>query len=267
MRVSTAKLIVGWLIAIVVMAVVAVTLIGQIMVSGIAGDPSAKPAPAAPAAPAEPAPTVSETNDYVVRTGAAQINYKPSKPGVVEYCPLDGLGRAVCAYGELTASLRDAAKNTGRQDITVDPSGWPSDNGESLIPALPGVAGSKDYNGWFWNRSHLVADSLGGDALVVNLVTGTRTQNVGSVQISGQYSGGMARTELIARDYLDSQRDDSCPLYYAATPRYSGDELIPRTVQIDIRSCDATIDASYEVSNTANGWSIDYSTGMRERTP
>lgn len=216
----------------------------------------------------EPAPSALLTSggDYVVVLGDAERVYEPSSAGVVEYCPLDSLGRTVCAYGELTASLRDAAKNTGRQDITVDPSGWPRDNGESTIPALADVEGSKDYNGWFWNRSHLVADSLGGDAVVENLVTGTRTQNVGSAQTQGQYSGGMARTELIARDYLDSQHDDSCPLYYAATPQYQGDELIPRSVRVDVLSCDGSINVAVEALNAANGWSIDYFTGARERT-
>ena len=231
-------------------------------VSGLGG-PSG---PAYTSSP-EPAPgaLLSSGGDYVIVLGDAERAYEPSAPGVVEYCPLDELGRAACAYGELTPSLRNAAQSAGRQDITSDPSGWPRDNGEELIPALPDVSGSKDYNGWFWNRSHLVADSLGGDAVVENLVTGTRTQNVGSAQTDGQYSGGMARTEFMARDYLDSQADDSCPLYYAATPQYQGGELIPRSVRVDMVSCDGSIDIAVEVPNAANGWAIDYATGARER--
>ena len=93
-----------------------------------------------------------------------------------------------------------------------------------------------------------------------NMVTGTRTQNVGSVN----NSGGMAYTETIARDYLDGaqgQDANACPLYYVATANYSGNELLPRTVTVDIQSCDKSIDQRVVVDNTANGFDIDYLTG------
>lgn len=199
--------------------------------------------------------------DYFTVVGPAERLYAPETAGVVEYCALDHLGRAGCAYGELTTTLRAEARATERQQITEDPAGWNGGNTEVTIPALPGVDGSRDYRGWFWNRSHLVADSLGGDATRENLVTGTRTQNVGSAQVSGQYAGGMARAEVIARDYLDNGSADACPLYYAATPVYAGDELVPRTVLVDLQSCDAEVDLRIEVSNTANGFTIDYATG------
>ena len=198
----------------------------------------------------------SGDGDYYTILGSAELEYEPTTPGVVEYCATDALDRAVCAYGELTSELRAEAQARGRQDITVDPSGWPEDNREVHIPALDHVEGSKDYNGWFYNRSHMVADSLGGSADIENLVTGTRTQNVGSTQ-----GGGMAYTEEMARDYLDTTDADTCPLYYSAQPQYQGDELVPRTVLVDIRSCDGAIDQRVEVSNTANGWGIDYATG------
>jgi len=101
---------------------------------------------------------------------------------------------------------------------------------------------------------------------VDNLTTGTRMQNVGSTQVGGQYSGGMAYIEVLARAHLDSVRGGACPLYYAATPRFEGDELIPRTVIVDILSCDKTIDMRVEVLNAANGYSIDYVTGEYFRT-
>lgn len=225
------------------------------------------PAASAPAsqrdagADAVPAPAAAADADYFTVLGGAERLYAPAAAGAVEYCPLDDLGRAVCAYGELTSSLRDAAQQRGRQDITVDPAGWTGDNTEVLIPALPSVEGSRDYRGWFWNRSHLVADSLGGDAQRENLVTGTRTQNVGSAQVSGQYAGGMAYAEVIARDYLDQHNGDTCPLYYAATPVYAGDELVPRSVLVDLQSCDSAVDMRVEVSNTANDFVVDYATG------
>lgn len=197
--------------------------------------------------------------DYYTITGPAQQEYEP-EAGAVSYCDLDELDRAVCAYAELTGRDYDE-----REDINFDPPGF-TDNAETDIPALSSVPDSKDYHGWFYNRSHLIADSLGASAVPENMVTGTRTQNVGSTQIDGQSAGGMAHTELIARDYIDSGNAKQCPLYYAATPNYDGDELVPRTVTVDIRSCDGDIDERVEVANSANGHEIDYSTGAWEAT-
>lgn len=221
------------------------------------------PAPTITVPSQEGPATTSPEADYYTVLGPAHVDRDPA-PSEVSYCPLDSLGRAVCAYASLTASSYAAVPDE-RQDITVDPAGWPSANREVEIPALASVEGSRAYSGWLWNRSHLVADSLGGDAVAENLITGTRTQNVGSTQVGGQYAGGMAYTERLAREYLASQPDDSCPLYYAAEPTYVGDELVPRTVVVDIASCDGSLDQRVEVSNTANGWSIDYADGSYEQ--
>lgn len=204
-------------------------------------------------------------DDYFTVLGPAVIEHSPA-PGEVAYCPLDAHNRATCAYGSLTPQVREDAQRRGRQNINVDPAGWPS-NTEVRIDALPNVESSKSYSGWLWNRSHLLADSLGGEAVRENLVTGTRTQNVGSTQTGGQYSGGMAYPELTARDWLDAQFDESCPLYYAATPVYEGDELIPRTVLVDVQSCDQEVDMRVEVSNTALGFTIDYADGSFVKNP
>lgn len=197
-----------------------------------------------------------QSSDYFSVTGTAVREYQTT-PGNTGYCEPDNLGRARCAYGELTGDLRAAAKDRGRQPIGVDPAGW-GHNAEVDIPALADVPGSSDYHGWMYNRSHLLADSLGGTPTSNNLVTGTRGQNVGS---TGN-SGGMAYTEVKARDYLDGSTDaNACPLYYAATANYTGDELLPRTVTVDIQSCDQSIDERVVVDNTANGFDIDYATG------
>lgn len=199
--------------------------------------------------------------DYVTETGKAVVEHQNLKPGQIGYCDLDKLKRATCAYGSLTADTRKAAQSRGRQDITVDPAGWPKTNPKVSIPAKPDVPGSKPYKGFAVNRSHLLADSLGGEASAKNLVTGTRTQNVGSTQNKGQAYGGMAMTEAIARDYLGNPNANKCPLYYAAKPVYQGDELVPRTVTVDIRSCDGKIDKRVTVFNTAQGLDINYRTG------
>jgi DNA-entry nuclease len=200
-------------------------------------------------------PAVNQDGDYFTVVGAAHRDYD-APVGEVAYCDLDGLSRATCAYGELTSTQRAAAKDRGRQDISVNPAGW-GHNAKVEIPALDGVDGSTDYHGYMYNRSHMVGDSLGGDPTLNNLVTGTRGQNVGS---AGN-KGGMAHTEVIARDYLDTRDGDACPLYYAATPNYEGSELLPRTVTVDIQSCDKSIDERVVVDNTANGHTIDYANG------
>ncbi|XP_068917782.1 deoxyribonuclease-like [Tenebrio molitor] len=218
------------------------------------GTPTLTPEP-------DPVPTISQGDDYYTVLGTAQREYGDAGPEVF-VCDLDELERAVCAYGELTGP---APRDEERGPLP-DPAGWPTNDGERgnaevSIPALDDVEGSKDTNGWFYNRSHMVADSLGGPEVPGNLVTGTRTQNVGTHQEDGQYAGGMAYGEKMARDYLASGQASTCPLYYAATPVYTGDELIPRTVLVDIQSCDKSIDERVEVSNTANGWEIDYFDG------
>lgn len=223
---------------------------------------------AAPVRQSQPAaaPTSTPVGDYFRVLGAAQRSYTPRTPGVVEYCPVDALGRAVCAFGELTTTQRKAVEDRGRQPLTVAPAGW-DHNRTVTIPAASDVAGSTAYRGWFWNRSHLVADSLGGAATAENLITDTRTQNVGSTKVNGEYAGGMAAVEIQARRYLDTQDADACPLYYAATPQYAGDELIPRTVIVDLQSCDRTIDERAEISNTEAGWAIDYAVGTFTPAP
>ena len=52
----------------------------------------------------------------------------PSSDGTITYCPLDELSRPTCAYGVLTTESRLQAKQRGRQDITVNPTGWPEKN-------------------------------------------------------------------------------------------------------------------------------------------
>ena len=194
----------------------------------------------------------SAENNYYTIENKAQHPYEALGEGSISYCDLDSLGRPTCAYGLLTTDMRKAAKARGRQKIEVNPTGWPAHNQKVTI-----TDGSQSYTGWFWNRSHMIADSLGGDPVKGNLVTGTRTQNVG---ISSAHNGGMAYSETKARSYLDNQAHASCPLYYAVTPNYNGNELIPRTVTVDMESCDKSISEHITVPNTANGWTIDYNT-------
>ncbi len=241
----------------------AVIIVAAALVWGPAASAGLVPAPSrllnGAATPSTSTGPGTPANDYYTVQGRARHPYTPKRAGEVEYCSLDRLNRPVCAYGELTVDLRHRAQERGRQKIDVDPPGW-GHNREVDIPATA-VTGSRPYHGYLFNRSHLVADSLGGAPSRANIITGTRTQNVGSTQVDGQYAGGMAHTETLARDYLTHDRVRNCPLYYAATANYTGSELVPRTVTIDIASCNRTVDEHVVVPNTAAGFTIDYATG------
>lgn len=146
----------------------------------------------------QPGAQPGTTSNYYSIGGPAQHPYQtdPSSDGTITYCPLDELSRPTCAYGVLTTESRLQAKQRGRQDINVNPTGWPEKNQKVTIKDYKDSGAS--YYGWFWNRSHMVADSLGGDPIKENLVTGTRTQNVG---LSKDHSGGMAYAETKARGH------------------------------------------------------------------
>lgn len=192
----------------------------------------------------------STAPEYITVVGDAVIRYDVDEGDIV-YGGLDRLGRTQFAAGSLTHEVREAAKERGRQsfDASDDPSGWTGGSKASIV-----TPNGKTYNGAFWNRSHLIADSLGGAAERENLVCGTRMQNVGA----NDGRGGMAYTETKARSWLDKHTDGT--LYYAATPLYVGDELIPRAVLVDMQSSDGALNEEVVVYNAAKGYTIDYYT-------
>ena len=195
--------------------------------------------------------------NYYEVTGAAEVGHPELVAGEYFYEGFDELGRTRDAAAMITHDTYRQARERGRQPMpSGDPTGW----GHNFKTTIEALGDANDYHGYFWNRSHLIADSLGGDAEVYNLVTGTRPQNVGIPN----GSGGMAYTENLAWDYLGDPAKDGCPLYYAASPTYEDDELVPRTVEVDILSCDASIDEHVTVYNAAFGYWIDYATGEVE---
>lgn len=164
---------------------------------------------------------------------------------------LDELGRATGVKAKLTKEGYDEAKDVERNDISnIKPTGWTKNREVDMT-----FPSGESYHGWFWNRSHLLAHSLGGPDVKANLVTGTRAQNVGD----NKGDGGMAHCEETARTWLSEHEDGY--LYYAATPVYEGDELVCRSVYVDMKSSDGTIDTRTEVYNAAPGYTIEYATG------
>ncbi|MGV3082680.1 DNA/RNA non-specific endonuclease, partial [Streptococcus dysgalactiae] len=88
-----------------------------------------------------------------------------------------------------------------------------------------------------------------------NLITGTRTQNVGN----NDRKGGMQYIENKVLTYIN--QNPSVHVYYKAEPVYVGTELVPRYVVVSALSSDGIIDEKVRVFNTANGFTIDYQNG------
>lgn len=197
----------------------------------------------------------------------------------VEYSKLDGLGRT----GEVKATITyDMIKNSeGTREKWEDgyrPSGWYiykwKSNGnlatekeyrenKKQIEAIPNnkevevdLGGKRVYRGWFYNASHLLADSLGGRAFRNNVITGTRMQNVGR----NDRKGGMQYIEEKVRKHILDNPD--VVVYYQATPVYlTEDNLVPVMVQVKALSSDGVIDETVITYNEIKNFSINYKTG------
>lgn len=197
----------------------------------------------------------STAPEYYIIAGQAVrsvLDTAPKAPGVT-YAGVDANGRVGRASALISKQMRDEGSERKRNDLP-DPAGYKGNNQRLEIPA---VGGGKPYKGYFYNRSHMVAKSLGGKDELENLVTGTRMQNVGMNDSSNP--GGMAFTETEARDWLD--KNPTGTIQYVVTNAYVGSEIMPRSTFVDIRSSDGSIDQHVEVFNAAMGYTIDYNTG------
>ena len=191
-----------------------------------------------------------EYPNYYRIVGQATID-ENLQPGEVFYSGLDHLGRSGQAVACVTFDLMTEGIARNRDDLSsITPSGW--GHNEEVDIELPN--GSL-YHGYLFNRSHLIAKSLGGSDIHENLVTGTRMQNVGA----NNPPGGMLFCEQTVRSWLYNNNDGW--VLYSATPIYEGDEVICRSVIVDMLSSDGTLNMQVEVFNTALGFEIDYATG------
>lgn len=187
--------------------------------------------------------------------GEAKITNPELPSGEIEYKEVDSRGRAQGAYGMISYENYADYKKRGRHDINDDPAGWGGNKQVTIVGV--GVDGEEErYHGWMYNRSHLIADSLGGHPEIDNLITGTRMQNVGW----NDGTGGMGYIEDKIRDFVKDNHD--CDVYYSVEPNYYSDnELIPKTVTVDARSCNNEINERIAVYNVAPGYEIDYTNG------
>lgn len=182
--------------------------------------------------------------------GKAIIPQNDLQPGDIEYT-YDKSTKTQYVHALLSYENYEYGKRDRESISDIDPIGWPDKNGETSVTFSDGTT----YNGWFWNRSHLLGHALGGADEEKNLVTGTRAQNVGK----NDMNGGMQFAEETARDYLANRKDGT--LYYFVTPVYLDGENIPRSVFIDMRSDDNSIDMHIEVFNAMPGYEINYVDG------
>ena len=190
--------------------------------------------------------------NYYQVVGPACFDEVP-EVGEVIYEPLDALGRAGRVIACVDYALMEAGRSREREPTNdLLPSGW-GDNAEVEVELPNG----NTYHGYFWNRSHLLAKSLGGEEVIENLVCGTRMQNVGA-NVEG-VEGGMAYAESLTRDWLEENPRGN--VLYAARPLYRGSELVCRNVLVDVRSSDGALDFEVLVFNAAKGYEIDYETG------
>lgn len=187
--------------------------------------------------------------DFYREVGPAVIDYELPKSNI-QYSQLDSLGRTQTVYAHLDYSNYVYGQRDRESISHIYPSGW-TDNQKLTLHFTNG----KTYNGYFYNRSHLVAHSLGGSDEKDNMITGTRTQNVGQ----NNMKGGIQYCEMIAYEYLQNNPDGS--IYYFATPLYQNNELVPRSIIIDMKSDDGSINKEVEIFNVAPGYVIDYETG------
>lgn len=195
------------------------------------------------------------TKNYYWENGHAQLSgFDSLNPGETAFQADDhgrsGVARAVLTYKQYADSKGE------RQGDPLDPPGWPSTNPKvSINFSLTG----KTYNGYEYNRSHSIADSLLGKksySSTYNFTTGTRSQNVGADQ-----NGGMRRAEELAENYWKSHANTSVTIQYQTTPLYNGDEKIPRGSIVDIKTSDGSLDTEIVVINSAEGIKVDYNLG------
>ena len=199
---------------------------------------------------------VSTTKKKVTKSGVCyevlgKAKFTIKEKDGINYGGLDELGRPTYATAKITKAIINKEKKEDRQPIKVNPSGWPTHNPKKKVINADGSV----YNGYFYNRSHMIADSLGGDAIPENLITGTRSQNVGGID----HNGGMAYMENKIRNYFRDNNNGY--VYYTVENKYKDDELIPRYSIVNAKSSDGVIDECVKVLNTANGYNIDYITG------
>ncbi|WP_165052226.1 MULTISPECIES: DNA/RNA non-specific endonuclease [unclassified Adlercreutzia] len=162
--------------------------------------------------------------------------------GYESYSELDALGRCGTAEAILGEETAPAAGEERGSISSIRPSGWK----QAYYPEL--IAAS---NGALFNRSHLIAWSLGAEnANERNLIAGTR-----------QLNETMTRFEKQVARHMDATGGHVC---YRVTPDFRGGELVARGVLMEALSVEdggKGVCFKVYIPNVQAGVEIDYRTG------
>lgn len=157
------------------------------------------------------------------------------------YSELDALGRCGTAVAMLDRSMMPDGNREWIGEII--PTGWKQKKYPEIVDSDPP---------YLYNRSHLIAYALTGqNANERNLITGTRYMNAVT----------MLSYEEQVMKYLD---DSANHVLYRISPYFSGNELLPRGVEMEAYSVeDKGRGVCYHVFvyNVQPGIEIDYMTG------
>ena len=196
--------------------------------------------------------------DYYLSLGQANVdvNQFPEK-GKINYSSIDDKGRTQTATATLTRDNYVASLGR-REDFKAgsEPSGWymPNTRTTNNIKVSVSFGNGRIYNGCGYNRSHLIGDAIGGNAIKENAITGTRTQNVGTGD------GGMRYTEKQVEKYFKEGHENNV-VYYRNQPIYLNENIIAMGNVVWVQSDDGVLNEKVYVFNSMNGYLINRNTG------
>lgn len=194
------------------------------------------------------------TKNYYWDAGQAVIKSSNVNVGDVHYS-VDSQGRSSLAIGKLTYQMWKDSANSRQGTPLNPPQGWPYNPKVAITYELT----NRTYNGYMYNRSHSIADSLAGEKTYTdasNFTTGTRPQNVGANQ-----KGGMRAAEIMVENYWKSNPNSTQYVDYQVLPIYNENETLPRGTIVDIKSSDGTLDKRLVIINDVENYIINYNNG------
>lgn len=194
------------------------------------------------------------TKNYYIVSGPAQ-NVTKLKKGQLTNSE-DTQNRPSVAQANLTYDMWLNSRGKRQGKPLNPPNGcWVKNKYVAIHYALT----NSTYHGYFYNRSHSIADSLAGELSYKssdNFTAGTRPQNVGADQ-----NGGMRAPEEYVEDYWLSHPYTKATVSYYVTPIYNKFERIPRANVVDVKSSDKKLNKRFVVLNTAENYKINYMNG------
>lgn len=214
--------------------------------------------------------TIGEYKNKKIKSEENYVKVKPTKVEKIEdserektyYKPLDKKGRTMSVVSSITNdSLKKIKKRPAFKSRIILPGQYrgATFDGEKWIKN-GSESNNQNINGWVFNKSHLLAYSLGGDNEVHNLIWGTREQNAGTNETKS--AGGMLYIENITRKYIRENKDSN--ILYQVIPIYQKSKhIVPRYVYV--QATDLNNKSKFNMAiltiNTTNRGNINYEKG------